>query len=160
MLSYADLRAVHCRSECGRASCDVGCFDRHFPIVGCAEDGAKRGFLEALTHVHQLAVKAWVFRTDRCGFVHKVVDRDVIDLAVLDPHGFLRCDGIDIGERRVLALLGQLVNFKRVPVDVMKVVLGWLAANLHANLLSIEYDRMLTWRFNRWPRFFIRIAEA
>ena len=55
----------------------------------------------------------------------------------------------------------------------MKVVLGWLVANLYADILSIDYHRMLTlvleqdkeqanhvlfqlfhWRFDRWPRFF------
>ena len=39
ILTYSDLRAVHCRSKLGRASRDVGCIDRHFPIVWCAVDG-------------------------------------------------------------------------------------------------------------------------
>ena len=45
ILTYSDLRAVHCRSKLGRASRDVGCIDRHFPIVWCAVDldGAKLG---------------------------------------------------------------------------------------------------------------------
>ena len=85
-MSYSDLRAVHCRSKLGRASRDVGCIDRHFPIVRCAVDGAKRGLLEAFTHVHHLAVRASVFRTHRGGFVHKVVNSDVSDLVALDPH--------------------------------------------------------------------------
>ena len=55
----------------------------------------------------------------------------------------------------------------------MKVVLGWLGTNLHADLLPVENDRMLAlvleqekeqanhvlfelfhWRFDRWPQFF------
>ena len=50
---------------------------------------------------------------------------------------------VHIGERRVLAFLGLLIDFKRVPVDVTEVVPCWLGADLYANLLSIEYDRML-----------------
>ena len=57
---------------------------------------AKRGLLEAFTHVHQLAVKASVFRTHRGGFVHKVVDSDASDLVALDPHGLLWCDVVHI----------------------------------------------------------------
>ena len=100
--------------------------------------GAKRGLLEAFTHVHQLAVKASVFRTHRGGFVDKVVNSDVRDRVALDPHGFLRCDVVRIGERRVLALLGPWVDLKRVTINVMKLVLGWLVANLHADLLFIK----------------------
>ena len=76
----------------GRFQCDLPSLLHR---RGCAVDGAKRGLLEAFTHVHQLAVKASVFRTHRGGFAHKVVDSDLSDLVVLDPYRFLGCDVID-----------------------------------------------------------------
>jgi hypothetical protein len=69
-----DLRAVHCRSKLGCAPGDFTGIYRYFAIVGCAVDGAKRGLLETLAHVHQLTVKASVFRTHTGGCAHKVVD--------------------------------------------------------------------------------------
>ena len=102
-----DLRAVHCRSKLGRPPGDFTGIYRYFAIVGCAVDGAKRGLLETLAHVHQLTVKASVIRTHTGGFAHKVVDGDVSDLVVLEPHRFLGCDVVDIGEGRVNALLGS-----------------------------------------------------